>query len=229
MDRGNLLKRLQFFSTLNFSNKVYSKHEKRWVHCDPSENLYDAPLVYEAGWNKQLSYIFGFSGDQVVDVMKRYTKNWDQVLKRRNLIEENKLVSYLISLNFELQFKKKLSQQRIMELGNRLNEERLQMENNLNTSLNIKEEETKGRISGSSEWKDSRKESGKSNSNSIYEEEDHLHTPDKLISFNSVFKFASFDGDLSLLSLVRAAKQFGNVIRLTPKIPSQVGALWLVY
>lgn len=159
--------------------KVYSSQQNRWIHCDPSDNLYDAPLVYEVGWSKKLSYIFAFSGDQVVDVTKRYTKQWNQVLQRRNLVDENSLTTFLISLNFQIQFERKLSAQRILEIGNRLNEERLQMEQNINTPLSPKEEETKGRVSGSSEWKESRGEIGKTLSTSIYPEKDFEFTPDK--------------------------------------------------
>ncbi|VEL40669.1 unnamed protein product [Protopolystoma xenopodis] len=39
----------------------YSPNAGRWVHCDPCEAKMDAPLLYEAGWGKQLSYVFAFT------------------------------------------------------------------------------------------------------------------------------------------------------------------------
>lgn len=54
--------------------EVYSEHARGWIHCDSCENQMNQPLSYESGWGKKLSYIFAFSKDEVVDVM-RYVVN----------------------------------------------------------------------------------------------------------------------------------------------------------
>ena len=37
--------------------EVYLPSRACWVHADPSENVLDAPLMYERGWGKKLSYV----------------------------------------------------------------------------------------------------------------------------------------------------------------------------
>lgn len=61
-----------------------------WLHCDPCETLLDAPLTYENGWGKKLTYIIAFSSSEVVDVAPRYTARWEQVLRRRTAMSEER-------------------------------------------------------------------------------------------------------------------------------------------
>ena len=68
--------------------EVYSERQKRWLHCDPCENVCDKPLLYEQGWGKQLSYVIAFSVEGVVDVTKRYTKDMKPLYRRRGEVYE---------------------------------------------------------------------------------------------------------------------------------------------
>lgn len=68
--------------------EVYSLKQHKWCHCDSCENAFDSPLMYESGWGKKLSYIVAFNPYNVVDVMQRYTNNYEDVKTRRNLNED---------------------------------------------------------------------------------------------------------------------------------------------
>ncbi|KAF7238266.1 Peptide-N(4)-(N-acetyl-beta-glucosaminyl)asparagine amidase [Varanus komodoensis] len=79
--------------------EVYSSSQKRWLHCDPCENVCDKPLLYEIGWGKKLSYIIAFSKDEVVDVTWRYSCKHEELLSRRTLIKEAVLRETINNLN----------------------------------------------------------------------------------------------------------------------------------
>ncbi|KAJ3334802.1 Peptide-N(4)-(N-acetyl-beta- glucosaminyl)asparagine amidase [Gonapodya sp. JEL0774] len=75
--------------------------EGRWVHTDPCEAAYNVPLIYEKGWGKKLSYIFSFSHVEVTDVIRRYSRNVPDVLTRRTDIPEEALAKIVQQLNKE--------------------------------------------------------------------------------------------------------------------------------
>ena len=58
------------------------------MHADPCEAALDAPLMYEAGWGKRLSYVFAFGEHEVVDVARRYAASWPATLRRRGEVKE---------------------------------------------------------------------------------------------------------------------------------------------
>ncbi|XP_046997587.1 peptide-N(4)-(N-acetyl-beta-glucosaminyl)asparagine amidase isoform X1 [Schistocerca americana] len=78
--------------------EVFSVSQQRWIHCDPCENAYDKPLMYEVGWKKNLSYVIAFSYDDVQDVTWRYTCNFNSVLRRRNLCSEQQLLDIMFAI-----------------------------------------------------------------------------------------------------------------------------------
>jgi peptide-N4-(N-acetyl-beta-glucosaminyl)asparagine amidase len=64
--------------------EFWSEERNRYVHIDPCENLIDKPYVYEDGWGKRFEWIFAISLNQCVDVTRKYTKKWPEVLARRS-------------------------------------------------------------------------------------------------------------------------------------------------
>ena len=67
----------------------------RWIHVDSCEAAIDAPLLYEGGWGKKLNYVIAFGLDEVVDVSRRYTRDFSVMLTRRNLAREEWLQQFL--------------------------------------------------------------------------------------------------------------------------------------
>ncbi|KAF4657410.1 Peptide-N(4)-(N-acetyl-beta- glucosaminyl)asparagine amidase [Perkinsus chesapeaki] len=55
-------------------SEIWVDRQKRWVHVDPCEAVIDAPLMYEQGWKKNLSWVWATSKDGCRDVTSRYTR-----------------------------------------------------------------------------------------------------------------------------------------------------------
>ncbi len=143
--------------------------EAGWKHCDPCENRFDAPLMYESGWGKKLSYVIGFSCCEVVDVTPRYTNRWaDQVLNRRSPIQESWLSDAIQSMDVRQRARGLGSETAAVIDGRKVAE---MAELNGRQAIVIpgdevdgsKPEERVGRQTGSLEWRMNRGEMGKSN------------------------------------------------------------------
>lgn len=121
---------------------------KRWVHCDPCENAYDTPLMYESGWNKQLSFCFAFErAGKAVDVTRRYSRKWDgPMIVRRYRLCSLDLLRAVQRAKPAVVFESELSEfsECVAQVAPR-----------------IKPGEELGRISGSRAWKQARGELGK--------------------------------------------------------------------
>eukprot|EP00903_Cladosiphon_okamuranus_P017573 g16186.t1 len=75
--------------------EIWIPAKNKWVHADPCENKLDKPLMYEQGWKKRLSYVIAFDKNGAVDVTRRYTRRWLEVLSRRNDVPEKWLTGVL--------------------------------------------------------------------------------------------------------------------------------------
>ena len=126
-----------------------------WHHCDACETCLDAPLTYEVGWGKKLTYIIAFGPTEVVDVTARYTRNWAAVLSRRTLLSEEQLAKAIEDSESSLRGDLLAPAWRDLEEAE-LAELRSQKQN----SSNLSPAELCGRTSGSTDWRAERGELG---------------------------------------------------------------------
>lgn len=128
---------------------------RRWVHFDSCEAISDEPLLYETGWGKKLTYLLAFHRYGTVDVTRRYTRDWEGLVKRRTLISEDQLDAYLRIVTHRK--RQSLSSMTLHEL--KLLDEEETME--LDLACPFAQCDLPGRQSGSKEWIESRGEDGK--------------------------------------------------------------------
>ena len=131
-------------------NEVWMDHRNEWVHCDPCEEAYDRPLLYETGWKKQATLTLAVSKESVADVTNRYTANpvpgrFDETLLQA--INE-------VAINHWAG----TDEQRMQYLLNRISVE-LDLLKNKNPEP-TQQHHLPGRTSGSLEWRALRRELG---------------------------------------------------------------------
>ena len=146
---------------MDFTDHVWAEVnvDGKWRHCDPCENAYDTPLMYESGWGKKLTYVFSIGDNEIIDSTRRYTKKWPETLERRSLVSEAWLRNYLSTLDASMRNSRSLwsPAMREQELG--------ELRSNVSAADTgmRKVGETVGRISGSAAWVESRQEDGGGN------------------------------------------------------------------
>uniref|UniRef100_U5EUG5 Peptide-N(4)-(N-acetyl-beta-glucosaminyl)asparagine amidase n=1 Tax=Corethrella appendiculata TaxID=1370023 RepID=U5EUG5_9DIPT len=151
--------RFVYFSGDHVWTEVYSHSKRQWIHIDPSENVVNAPLMYEHGWKRSISYAIAFSFDDVQDVTWRYSSDHSKVLSNRTSCSERDLLSTIFLLrrkrqeNFSEKHKKYLTKRALLELVE------------LMVAKEPTEDERRGRTSGSLMW---RLERGECNNNNFY-------------------------------------------------------------
>ncbi|CAM1295100.1 NGLY1 (predicted), partial [Pycnogonum litorale] len=127
--------------------EVYSLGQKRWLHCDPCENVCDSPLTYDVGWKKELTYVIAFSKDEIQDVTWRYVQDHTAVMQRRRECRESWLVQTISKINKEMRMLMSsdkrgfLSKRFVLEIAEFMSPSK------------VKESDKDGRTSGSLAWR----------------------------------------------------------------------------
>lgn len=137
--------------------EYYSFSLQRWIHMDPCEASYDKPLLYEQGWGKNLSYVIAVGRTGVADVTQRYTRKYDEVLRRRNC-SETWVRAYLSQTTSVL--RSSLPAKEREELGKRDAADAASMVAAASKPLTEEDTALPGRQTGSQEWVSSRGEGG---------------------------------------------------------------------
>ena len=137
--------------------EVRLPEQDRWVHCDPCEEALDAPLMYEQGWGKKLSYVFAFGPHEVVDAARRYSRRWEQTLARRTAVKEGWLELTIHTLNETRQAA--LPPAERAALAERAAREQQQLAKR-HEARALSQAERQGRTTGSVAWRSARGELG---------------------------------------------------------------------
>lgn len=131
---------------------MFSVAQNRWLHIDPSDNVVDAPLMYQHGWKRSVDYIIAYSHDDIQDVTWRYGNNHAEIRSRRQKCTETELLKTILQLRAKRQqnsgnFRKRyLCRRNLMEIVELL------------TERSPTENEKKGRSSGDLSWRTARGE-----------------------------------------------------------------------
>lgn len=147
-----------FFIDSQVWAEIWSETQQRWIHCDPCENAFDGPLLYEAGWGKKLSYIVAFSRDECVDVSRRYTAKFaTEVCSRRNACTEDALAAIVRRTNEACLAR--LAPARQAEVRARQAREARELAGE-RVEREVRANEMIGRLTGSLDWRVARGELG---------------------------------------------------------------------
>lgn len=146
--------------------ELYCDSLQRWVHADSCEAAFDTPLVYEQGWGKKLTYCLAYARDHAVDVTRRYSRKYPEVLTRRTQFSEQDLKRAMAALNgfamdrAILELREDLQGPRREALERREAREAEELLGCERSSQAAKAEEQVGRTSGDAQWREQRGELG---------------------------------------------------------------------
>ncbi|EAL73537.1 hypothetical protein DDB_G0268168 [Dictyostelium discoideum AX4] len=204
---------------LDFTDHVWNEVyiDGRWIHVDSCEATYDSPLTYEGGWGKQLSYVFAFEFNGIYDVTSRYSIKLPHL--NRYLISESDLTNYLNHLNHQIR-----STLPFDELRSILNREFLEDNEKQSYHQRTYSSDLTGRISGSSEWRNNRGESGNNNQQQQQQQQQQSEIP---IILKPIYSLDSISKARESLKLVGNCDITKNGICLTPDENDRVGGFWI--
>lgn len=138
-------------------NEFYSESEKRWIHVDSCEGAFDKPLLYEQGWGRVMTFILAFSKEGCYDVTPRYIKNWEECQERRSIENEKEMNELLEGTNLSIQVN--YNESKVKEIKERELAEKKELELRKGSDdIEVSNEETQCRQSGSVEWRKERGE-----------------------------------------------------------------------
>ncbi|GAM25805.1 hypothetical protein SAMD00019534_089800 [Acytostelium subglobosum LB1] len=210
--------------------EVWSDKDKRWIHCDSCEPVYDRPLTYESGWGKKLTYVFAFEVDGVFDVTRRYTTKMNELMTRRTMVDESWLQQFIQELNQKM--RAPFTQERRSHLELREQAELMELAQSQNRST--AGSDLMPRQSGSTEWRSERGEMGQGLTGlSMSAPGRPLHVQTTVEKGappavgTLIYKFEQGQVVQSRLRLLGSCKALTDRIELTPKMNDQLGAFWL--
>eukprot|EP00934_Nitzschia_sp_Nitz4_P008147 Nitzschia sp. Nitz4//scaffold374_size14026//5689//8782//NITZ4_008959-RA/size14026-augustus-gene-0.11-mRNA-1//1//CDS//3329549623//8137//frame0 len=151
---------------LDWSDHVWTEVRvgDHWIMTDSCEGVIDEPSMYEHGWGKkQLSYMIAMAVDHVVDITPRYTRRFmsDDFQNRRRQHTSSEAMCAQIVQQIDQNLRRNLSATAVEELNRWQALEQADLAR-LQQAMAWTPAETygRGRISGSTVWKQSRNEGG---------------------------------------------------------------------
>lgn len=84
-------------------SEYYSKKQKRWVHLDPCENVFDEPSLYCANWGKKMSYVIGVGNSYIIDLSDKYITDEAKRIPKHDVVSnEATILKYIKRINARL-------------------------------------------------------------------------------------------------------------------------------
>ncbi|CDK29574.1 unnamed protein product [Kuraishia capsulata CBS 1993] len=146
-------------------SEFYSESLQRWVHLDSCEDAFDNPHLYNRGWAKKMSYVFGFGEDYAIDLSEKYIcKDLDRALPR-NKIDESSLSTvfrYVNAKRWASETDDTGLYKKLVQYNLEINAlTRTSSANSFAKNQEKSQTEMKPRESGSAEWTKNRGEDGR--------------------------------------------------------------------